>query len=152
MSGPGCLFGVEPKSLGGTTTPTCINSGSSLRSSLLPNTIMPAHRHPQAARSHAGRPYKASIIVISSDEEDEHLPVRKRGSRKPKRSRAEGEVLEISEDTSVKSEEPELESLRQRCHELEQVCSFSSQLETPLNKRNLPFPNSLGKHYITERK
>jgi hypothetical protein len=113
---------------------------------------MPAHRHPQTPRSHTARPYKASIIVISSDEEDEHLPARKRGSRKPKRSRAEGEVLEISEDTSVNSEEPELESIRQRCHELEQVCSFSSQHETPPNKRNLPFPNFLGKHHITERK
>ena len=84
---------------------------------------MPAHRYPQTARSHAGRPYKASIIVISSDEEEEHRPVSKRGSRKPRRSRVEGEVLEILEDSSVKVEERESESLRQRCHELEQACS-----------------------------
>lgn len=102
----------------------CISSGPhSHRSSLFPNAIMPAHRHPQTARSHAGRPYKASIIVISSDEEEEHRPVSKRGSRKPRRSRAEGEVLEISEDSPVKVEERESEGLRQRCHELKQACS-----------------------------
>ncbi|KAF8499575.1 hypothetical protein F5888DRAFT_1683395 [Russula emetica] len=82
---------------------------------------MPAHRHPSTTRSHAaGAPYKASIIVISSDEEEEPLSVPKRGSRKPRRSRAEGEILEISDETPVKAEEPELESLRRRYHELEQ--------------------------------
>ncbi|KAH9993189.1 hypothetical protein BJV77DRAFT_999076 [Russula vinacea] len=85
---------------------------------------MPPYRHPQTARSHAPRkPYKASIIVISSDEEEEPVSVPKRGSRKPRRSRVEGEVLEISENTSVKVEEPELDDLRRRCHELEQTPS-----------------------------
>ena len=94
-----------------------------LAHSLLPNSIMPANRRPSSARSHTARgPYKASIIVISSDEDEEPLSVPKRGSRKPRRSRAEGEVLEISEETPVKVDEPELESLQRRCHELEQAC------------------------------
>ena len=89
-----------------------------------PNSIMPAHRRPSTARSHAARrPYKSSIIVISSDEGEEPSSVPKRGSRKPKRSRAEGEILEIIDETPVKVEEPELESLRRQCHELEQACS-----------------------------
>lgn len=86
------------------------------------NTSMPVHRHPSIVRSHAV-PYKASIIVISSDEDEDPLPPPKRGSRRPRRSRPEGEVLEILEDTSAKHEEPEMESLRRRCHELEQACS-----------------------------
>ena len=151
MSGPGRWFGVEPKVVALVYQRASTPDPHSLPSSLLPNAIMPAHRHPQAARPHSGRPYKTSIIVISSDEEDEHVPVRKRGSRKPRRSRVEGEVLEISEDVSVKAEEPELESLRQRCHELEQVCSFSSQHETQINVYS-PRPNFLGKHHTTERK
>ena len=100
---------------------------------------MPPYRHPQTARSHAPRkPYKASIIVISSDEEEEEpVSVPKRGSRKPRRSRVEGEVLEISENTSVKVEEPELDDLRRRCHELEQVCSSHCSMN-PTNKQFAP--------------
>ena len=110
---------------------------------------MPPYRHPQTARSHApSKPYKASIIVISSDEEEEKpVSVPKRGSRKPRRSRAEGEVLEISEDTSVKVEEPESEDLRRRCHELEQVCSFHCSMNT-INKYDSPRPN-LGTRHVT---
>jgi hypothetical protein len=111
---------------------------------------MPAHRHPSTTRSHAtGRPYKASIIVISSDEEDEHLPVPKRGSRKSRRSRAEGEILEILEETPVKAEEPELESLRRRCHELEQACS-PHQPEPSPNNRKFDLFYALGTRYVEE--
>ncbi|KAH9988297.1 hypothetical protein BJV77DRAFT_755574 [Russula vinacea] len=81
---------------------------------------MPPYRHPQTARLHALRnPYKVSIIVISSDEDEEPVSVPKRGSRKHRRSRAESEVHEISEDTSVKVDETEFD-LRRRCHELEE--------------------------------
>jgi hypothetical protein len=86
-------------------------------------TSMPVHRHPSIVRSHAPEPYKTSIIVISSDEDEDPLPPPKRSSRRPRRSRPEGEVLEILDDTSAKQEEPETESLRRRCHELEQACS-----------------------------
>jgi hypothetical protein len=111
---------------------------------------MPAHRQPSTARSRAaGGPYKASIIVISSDEEEEPLSVPKRGSRKPRRSRAEGEILEISDETPVKVEEPELESLRRRCHELEQACSTYCSMN-PLYKRNSSRPNLLGARYVAE--
>jgi len=81
---------------------------------------MPAHRRPSIARPHASGPYKSSPIIISSDEEEDPVPVPKRSSRKPRRSRPEGEVLEILDDTPVKQEEPETETLRRRCHELEQ--------------------------------
>jgi hypothetical protein len=124
-----------------------------LRSSLyppLPNSIMPAHRRPSTPRSHAaGRPYKASIIVISSDEEEEPLSVPKRGSRKPRRSRAEGEILEIFDETTVKSEEPDLDSLRRRCQELEQACSPHCSMNPP-HKRNSSRPNLLGARYVAE--
>ena len=124
-----------------------------LAHSTLPNAIMPAHRHPSIARSHAPRrPHKASIIIISSDEEEESAqvgPVPKRGSRRPKRPRAAGEILEILEDTSVKVEEPELEDLRQRCHELEQACSPYCSLNLP-NKRDSPCPTFLGVRHVTE--
>jgi hypothetical protein len=104
---------------------------------LFRNVIMPAHRH-STTRSHAsGRHYKASIIVISSDEEGEPVPVAKRGSRRPRRSRGEGGVLEILDDTSVKVEEPELEDLRRRCHELEQACCPHCCMNPP-SKRDLP--------------
>jgi len=83
---------------------------------------MPPLRHPSTARSHAPRPYKASIIVISSDEDEEPKPAPKRGHRKHRRSRPEGEVLEIGEDTSVKLEDPEMEDLRRQYDELEQAC------------------------------
>lgn len=134
------------------STPTTIYTLSTpvLARSLFPNPIMPAHRHPSTARSHAvGGPYKASIIVISSDEDEEPLSVPKRGLRKPRRSRAEGEILEISDETPVKVEEPELESLRQRCHELEQACSphFSMNLSY---KRNSSRRNLLGARYVAE--
>jgi len=85
---------------------------------------MPAHRHSPTARS-SGGPYKASIIVISSDEEDEPVLVPKRGkrgTRKPRPSTAEDGVFEILDETHVKAEEPELDSLLRRCHELEQAC------------------------------
>jgi hypothetical protein len=125
-----------------------------LAHSPLPNAIMPAHRHPSTARSHTqgrqGRPYKASIIVISSDEEEEPVPVPKRGPRRPRRSRAEGEVLEISDNTSVKVEEPELDGLRQRCHELEQACSPHCTMNPP-SKRDSPRPNFLGARHVAER-
>jgi hypothetical protein len=111
---------------------------------------MPAHRHPVAARSHAaGRPYKASIIVISSDEEEEPLSAPKRGSRKPRRSRAEGEILEISDETPVKTEEPDLESLRRRCQELEQACSPHCGMNPPY-KRKFSRPDLLGARYAEE--
>jgi hypothetical protein len=88
---------------------------------------MPAHRHSSTPRS-SGGPYKASIIVISSDDEDEEpvlVPKRgKRGTRKPRPSRAEDDVFEILDETHVKAEEPELESLLRRCNELEQACFF----------------------------
>lgn len=107
-----------------TPTPIYTLSTPVLVHSPLPNSIMPAHRHSPTSRLHAtGAPYKGSIIVISSDEEEEPLSVPKRGLRKPRHSRAEGEILEILDETSVKVEEPELESLRRRCHELEQACS-----------------------------
>jgi len=81
---------------------------------------MPPLRHPSTARSLAPGPYKASIIVISSDEDEEPIPATERGHRKHRRSRPEGDVLEIVDDTSVKLEEPETENLRRRCDELEQ--------------------------------
>jgi len=80
---------------------------------------MPPLRHPSAARSAPG-PYKASVIVISSDEDEEPIPAAKRGHRKHRRSRPEGDVLEIVDDKSVKPKEPEIENLRRRCDELEQ--------------------------------
>ena len=122
-----------------------------LAHSLLPNSIMPAHRHSSTARPHAaGRPYKASIIVISSDEDEEPLSVPKRGSRKPRRSRVEGEILEILDETPVKAEEPDLECLRQRCHELEQACSLHCSMNPPY-KRNPSGLNLLGARYAEER-
>jgi hypothetical protein len=121
-----------------------------LAHSLLPNPIMPAHRHPSTARSHAaGGPYKASLIVISSDEDEEPLSVPRRSSRKSRRSRAEGEILEISDETPVKVEEPELESLRRRCRELEQACSHHCSMN-PSYKRNSSRPNLLGARYVAE--
>jgi hypothetical protein len=134
------------------STPTSIYTLSTpvLAHSLLPNFIMPAHRHPSTARSRAaGGPYKASIIVISSDEEEEPLSVPKRGSRKPRRSRVEGEILEISDETPVKVEEPELESLRRQCHELEQACSPHCSMNPPY-KRNSSSHNLLGARYVAE--
>lgn len=117
---------------------------------LFPNSIMPAHRQPSTARSHAaGGPYKASIIVISSDEEEEPLPVSKRGSRKPRRSRVEGEILEILDETPTKSEDSELESLRRRCHELEQACFPHCSINPPY-KRNSYRPNLLGAQCVEE--
>lgn len=130
-----------------TPTPIYTLSTPVLAQSLLPNTIMPAHRHASTARS--GGPYKTSIIVISSDEEDEPLSVPKRGSRKPRRSRVEGEILEILDETPVKVEEPELESLRRRCHELEQACSPHYSMNPPY-KRNSSGPNLLGARYVGE--
>ncbi|KAH9993496.1 hypothetical protein BJV74DRAFT_795586 [Russula compacta] len=56
---------------------------------------MPVHRHPSIVRSHAPGPYKASIIVISSDEDEDPLPPPKRGSRRPRRSGAEGEERDL---------------------------------------------------------
>jgi hypothetical protein len=88
-----------------------------------PQPTMPAHRHSSTARSHAQGPYKASIIVISSDEEEEPVSVPKRAPRKPRRSIPEGEVLEILDDPPIKFEEQDTEDLRRRCRDLEQVCS-----------------------------
>jgi hypothetical protein len=111
---------------------------------------MPAHRHPSMARSHAaGGPYKASIIVISSDEEEEPLSMPKRGSRKPRRSRPEGEILEISDETPIKVEGPELESLRRRCRELEQARSPHCSMNHPYNRNSSRF-NFLGARYVAE--
>jgi hypothetical protein len=131
-----------------TPTPIYTLSTPVLVHSPLPNSIMPAHRHLSTARSHAaGEPYKASIIVISSDEEEEPLSVPKRGSRKPRRSRAEGEILEILDETSVKVEEPDLESLRRRCQELEQACSPHCSMNPPY-KRDSSRHNLLGARYF----
>ena len=89
---------------------------------------MPAHRHPSTTRSHAPGPYKASIIVISSDEDEEPVTPPRRAPRKPRRSKPEGEVLEILDGPLIKFEEQDTEDLRRRCRELEQACSTSSQL------------------------
>jgi len=83
---------------------------------------MPAHRHASTARSHApAGPYKASIIVISSDEDEDPVTPPKHRSRKPRRSRpTPGEVLEILDEPPIKFEEQDTESLRRRCNELQQ--------------------------------
>ncbi|KAI9510080.1 hypothetical protein F5148DRAFT_1182284 [Russula earlei] len=115
---------------------SCPSSFAPLRPS---NTItpltMPPHRHSSTPRSHAPGPYKASIIVISSDEDEEPAPASKHGQRKPRRSKPEGEALEIVEDIPVELEEPETERLRQRCQELEQELNMSQKhLSTALNE------------------
>jgi hypothetical protein len=108
---------------------------------------MPAHRRPSIARSHASGPYKPSPIIISSDEEEDPVPVPKRSSRKPRRLRPEGEVLEILDDTPVKQEEPETETLRRRCHELEQACSPHCSMGPQITVHH---PNLLGARNVTE--
>ena len=126
-----------------------INSGP--RPFSPPKSVMPAHRHPSTARSHAiGGPYKASIIVISSDEDEEPVSVPKRRSRKSRHSRVEGDILEIMDDTLVKTEEPELESLRRRCHDLEQAGSPPHCSMNRPNKRNPSLPDLLGARYAAE--
>ncbi|KAI9452646.1 hypothetical protein BJY52DRAFT_1292013, partial [Lactarius psammicola] len=81
---------------------------------------MPAHRSPSTTiRPQTQGPYKIPVIVISSDEEDEHRPAPKRTSRKPKRSKRE-EILEILEEKPSKHEHLETDGLQRRCHELEQ--------------------------------
>jgi hypothetical protein len=87
---------------------------------------MPPHRHASTARSHApAGPYKASIIVISSDEDEGPVTPPKHRSRKPRRSKpTPGEVLEILDDPPIKFEEQDTESLRRRCNELQEACPF----------------------------
>jgi hypothetical protein len=93
---------------------------------------MPAHRSSSTivhTQSQQQRPYKVPVIVISSDEEDEPRPPPKRSARKHKRVKPE-EVLEISEEKSLKHEHIETERLQRQCHELEQV--YAARFMTPV--------------------
>lgn len=84
---------------------------------------MPAHRSPSTSiRTHKQDPYKAPVIVISSDEDEAPRPASKRTSRKPRRVKPE-EILEVLEEKPLKHEHLATETIQRRCHELEQVCT-----------------------------